>query len=96
MVNSKRRTSSVGSQFFYHKPTPWLDGVNTVFGKVVGGMSVVDSIALYDMIHSVDIVRIGNAAKAFNAPKIFTKAQRHSLQTLMPRDQKKKQTSKHS
>ena len=73
MVNSKRRTSSVGSQFFItHKPTPWLDGVNTVFGKVVGGMSVVDSIALYDMIHSVDIIRIGNAAKAFNAPKIFT------------------------
>ena len=73
MVNSKRRTSSVGSQFFItHKPTPWLDGVNTVFGKVVGGMSVVDSIALYDMIHSVDIVRTGNAAKAFNAPKIFT------------------------
>lgn len=63
-----------GSQFFItHKATPWLDGKHTVFGKVVIGQSVVDSIAQNDTIKKVTIIRKGSDAKNFDAPKIFKK-----------------------
>lgn len=74
--------------FITHKPTPWLDGYtadgvlkdcgkprvgcHSVFGKVVSGFDVVDSIAQYDMIKSIKIVRKGSAAKSFDAVKVFT------------------------
>tara|TARA_B100000767_G_scaffold275587_1_gene313517 strand:+ start:1458 stop:2537 length:1080 start_codon:yes stop_codon:yes gene_type:complete len=61
-----------GSQFFItHKATPWLDGKHTVFGKVVIGQNVVDSIAQNDTIKKVTIIRKGSDAKNFDAPKIF-------------------------
>ena len=45
-----------GSQFFItHVPTPWLDGKHTVFGKVVEGQQVVDSVKQGDTIKSVKI-----------------------------------------
>jgi peptidylprolyl isomerase len=57
-----------GSQFFItHKETPWLDGKHTVFGKVVEGQKVVDSIAQGDTIVKVTIIRNGQAANAFKA-----------------------------
>jgi cyclophilin family peptidyl-prolyl cis-trans isomerase len=43
-----------GSQYFItHSPQPHLDGHYTIFGRVVGGMSVVDAILQYDRILAV-------------------------------------------
>jgi peptidylprolyl isomerase len=57
-----------GSQFFItHKETPWLDGKHTVFGRVVEGQSVVDSIRQGDKIKSVTIIRNGPLASTFKA-----------------------------
>ncbi|MDA9359299.1 peptidylprolyl isomerase [Flavobacteriaceae bacterium] len=70
MANSGPGTN--GSQFFItHKATPWLDGKHTVFGKVVIGQSVVESIAQNDTIKKVTIIRKGSDAKNFKAPSIF-------------------------
>ncbi|MGB0376638.1 MAG: peptidylprolyl isomerase [Flavobacteriaceae bacterium] len=61
-----------GSQFFItHKETPWLDGKHTVFGFVVEGQNVVDSIAQNDTIRKIKIIRKGKEAKSFDAPKVF-------------------------
>ncbi len=61
-----------GRQFFItHGPTPWLDGKHTVFGKVIEGQDVVDSIAQDDLIESVEVIRVGDAAEAFNAIEAF-------------------------
>ena len=55
-----------GSQFFItHVPTPWLDGKHTVFGHVVEGQNVVDSIKQGDKIKKVSIIRVGEEAENF-------------------------------
>ena len=70
MANSGPHTN--GSQFFItHKDTPWLDGKHTVFGKVVKGQNVVDSVKQNDLMQNIVIVRVGKKAKKFNATKVF-------------------------
>lgn len=81
MANSGPYTN--GSQFFItHKETPWLDQRHTVFGRLVKGESVLDSIANTAtdptdkpldsiLLKSVTIVRVGSEAKKFNANEII-------------------------
>jgi cyclophilin family peptidyl-prolyl cis-trans isomerase len=70
MANSGPATN--GSQFFItHKETPWLDGKHTVFGHVVIGMEVVNSIRQGDKIEKIVILRNGEKAKKFDAVKVF-------------------------
>jgi peptidyl-prolyl cis-trans isomerase B (cyclophilin B) len=60
-----------GSQFFItHVATPWLDGRHTVFGKVLEGQGVVDSIRQGDMIKSVKIEGDSDAALAAKADRV--------------------------
>jgi FKBP-type peptidyl-prolyl cis-trans isomerase len=64
--------ASNGSQFFItHVATPWLDNKHTVFGNVVKGQDVVDAIAQDDLIESIEIIRVGEAAENFNAIEAF-------------------------
>lgn len=61
-----------GSQFFItHKETKFLDGRHTVFGHVIVGQDVVDSIKVDDIIEKVDILRVGKEAKDFDAASEF-------------------------
>ena len=71
MANNGPTTNS--SQFFItHLATPWLEGKHTIFGHVVeNGMEVVNKIEQNDYINKVTIIRNGEAAKKFNAVKIF-------------------------
>ena len=72
MANNGPGTNS--SQFFItHVETPWLDGKHTIFGHVVEkGQEVVNVIKQDDKIVSVTIIRNGEAAKKFDAVKVFS------------------------
>ena len=61
-----------GTQFFItHIATPWLDNKHTVFGHVVEGQDVVDAIAQGDTLDTLEILRVGAAAEAWNAVEAF-------------------------
>ncbi|MBT8271491.1 MAG: peptidylprolyl isomerase [Flavobacteriaceae bacterium] len=72
-----------GSQFFItEKPTPWLDGLHTVFGELVMGQEIRDSISDVPVgsgnkpnqdvvIEDINIVRQGFDARKFDAVKTW-------------------------
>ena len=72
-----------GSQFFITlKPTPFLNNKHSVFGEVVKGQDVVDSIGNIEVaqrskpaedvvMEEVNIIRKGKDAKSFDAPMVF-------------------------
>ena len=63
---------SNGSQFFItHVATPWLDNKHTIFGNVIEGQDVVDAIAQDDVIETLEITRVGDEAKNWNAIEAF-------------------------
>lgn len=83
MANRGPKTN--GSQFFItHAPTPWLNGKHTIFGEVVRGIEVVDTIAGVAVaeqtnkplspvtMETVEIIRNGKAAKDFDAVQVIT------------------------
>ncbi|MEO7978966.1 peptidylprolyl isomerase [Flavobacterium sp.] len=71
MANNGPGTNS--SQFFItHVETPWLDGKHTIFGHVVEkGQEVVNQVKQDDELISIKIIRNGDAAKKFDAVKVF-------------------------
>lgn len=70
MANSGPNTN--GSQFFITtEQTSFLDGKHSVFGEVVDGLDIVSTIVVGDPINKVKIIRIGQAAKKFDAVKVF-------------------------
>jgi len=86
MANSGYGTNG-SQFYITHKATPWLDAYDdegflkncedrrvschTVFGEIVLGLEVIDSIKQNDTIKQVKIIRKGKKAKIFDAPKVF-------------------------
>ena len=70
MANSGKNTN--GSQFFItHMKTEWLNGVHTIFGRIIEGQDVVNKITPNDIIDSIRIVRNTSEAQNFDALKTF-------------------------
>ena len=87
-----------GSQFFItHRATPHLDNKHTVFGYVVEGQNVVDSIAQNDKIESVKIIRVGKEAQQWDALAAFEKFNAEKQQRIEAEKRKQQEAlAKHT
>ncbi len=84
-----------GSQFFItHVPTPHLDGMHSVFGHVIEGQNIVNTIAQGDKIEHIDIVRSGDKAKSFDAVKVFKEKQEINLKKQQEAEKAKAEAMK--
>lgn len=64
--------NSNGSQFIITmRESPVLDNKHSVFGHVISGMEIVNEIQQGDIMKTIEIIRIGKKAKAFNPMKVF-------------------------
>jgi cyclophilin family peptidyl-prolyl cis-trans isomerase len=92
MANSGPATN--GSQFFItHKETSWLDGKHTVFGNVVSGQAVVDSIMQNDTIRKIEIITIGKIARKFDAKTVFSVFYEKQLKDIKDKEEKMQQAT---
>ena len=99
MANSGPGTN--GSQFFITEvPTPHLDFKHSVFGHVVRGIEVQDAISNVEtsvgnrpvkdvLINRVNIIRIGNDAKQFDAVKTWNEMEPKLFITQQNEEEKK-------
>ncbi|CAM1363093.1 Peptidylprolyl isomerase [Tenacibaculum sediminilitoris] len=71
MANYSRPVTNSSQFFITHKATPWLDRGHSVFGRVLKGQKIVDTIQKNDYIKHVEILRVGKDATKFNAPVVF-------------------------
>ncbi|MFM9945200.1 MAG: peptidylprolyl isomerase [Bacteroidia bacterium] len=77
MANSGPATN--GSQFFITLgPTPWLDGVHTVFGELISGTEVPFLIKTNDYMTKIKILRKGDKALKYDALTEFNKFKKAS------------------
>ena len=86
MANSGYNTNG-SQFYITHKKTPWLNAYDedtllkpcensrvschTIFGEIIKGLSVIDTIKQNDTIEELNIIRKGSDAKNFDAPQIF-------------------------
>ena len=89
MANSGANTN--GSQFFITiVPTEWLNYKHTIFGEVLAGQDVVDSLKQGATMKSVKIIRQGEEAKKFSATQAdFDKLQKDVAKANEEREAKK-------